>query len=161
MCIPPNYLDEGLRTQLGDDDAIDVPQEATLNQIGLAIADVTVGWPFAKITFGIHQVCSRYEGLLKLLYAVYDQEYWYRCLSSEALAVMDMEDNVARANRGPWGLVKILRSTEESVKEAVKFMFKHLFIWVPVQVAVNVIQAHLRGQEVSRACGTKIPIGKV
>ena len=65
---------------------------------------------------------------------------------------MDMEDNVARANRGPWGLVKILRSTEESVKEAVKFMFKHLF---------NVIQAHLRGQEVSRACGTKIPIGKV
>ena len=55
---------------------------------------------------------------------------------------MDMEDNVARANRGPWGLVKILRSTEDSVKEAVKFMLKHLFIWVLVQVAVDAIQAH-------------------
>ena len=91
---------------------------------------------------------------------LYEQEYWYRSLVSEALAVMDMEDNVARANRGPWGLVKILRSTEDSVKEAVKFMLKHLFIWVPVQVAINVIQAHLRGQVSSRPFGTKIPIGK-
>ena len=62
-------LDEGLRTELGDNDAIDVKKEATLNHLGLAIADVTAGGPFAKITFGIQQVCSRYEGLLKLLYA--------------------------------------------------------------------------------------------
>ena len=91
---------------------------------------------------------------------LFDQEHWYRCLVSEALAVMDMEDNVARANRGPWGLVKIVRSTEDSVKEAVKFMLKHLFIWVPVQVAVNVVQAHLRGQEPSRQFGTKCRLEK-
>ena len=70
-----------------------------------------------------------------------------------------MEDNVARANRGPWGLVKNLGSTEDSVKEAVKFMLKHLFIWVPVQVAVNVIQAHLRPR-IQSTIWNQIPIGK-
>ena len=71
-----------------------------------------------------------------------------------------MEVNMARANRGPWGLVKILRSTEDSVKEAVKFMFKHLFIWTLIQVAVNVIQTHIRGQETSRLNATKYRVEK-
>ena len=62
-------LDEGLRTQLGGKECIDVQEESTLSNIGLAIADVTAGWPFAKITIGIQQICSRYEGLLKLHYA--------------------------------------------------------------------------------------------
>ena len=75
---------------------------------------------------------------------------------SEALAVIAMEDNMARANR----LVKILRSTEDSVKEAVKFMFKHLFIWVPIQVAVNVRQTHIRSQETSRLNATKYRVEK-
>ena len=85
------------------------------------------------------------------LWFLLDAEHWYRCLTSEALAVMAMGDNFARANRGPWGLAKILRSTADSVKEAVKFICQHLFVWVPIQVAVNVIQAHLRGQEISRS----------
>ena len=89
-----------------------------------------------------------------------DPDHWFRCLVSEALAVMAMEDNTARANRGPWGLVKILRSTEDSVKEAVKFMFKHLFIWVPIQVAVNVRQTHIRSQETSRLNATKYRVEK-
>ena len=38
-------------------------------------------------------------------------------------------------------------------------MFKHLFIWVLVQVAVDAIQAHLQGQESSRH-GTKYRLEK-
>ena len=45
------------RKDLDGQDCIDVPEEATLNRLGLTIADVTVGWSFAEITFDIQQVC--------------------------------------------------------------------------------------------------------
>ena len=58
--IRGRLFNRGLRIQLGEKECIDV-QESIFNKIGLAIA--------AKITIGIQQICSRYEGLLKLHWA--------------------------------------------------------------------------------------------
>ena len=94
------------------------------------------------------------------LYVLLDPEHWFRCLVSEGLAVMTNDDHTVRANRGPWALVKILRSTEDEAKEAVKFIFKHLFIWVPAHVAVYVVHVHVRGEATSRLNDLKYRVEK-
>ena len=55
---------DGLRTQLCKG-MHRRGKRSTFNDVSLAIADVTAGLPFAKITIGIQQICSRYEGLLQ------------------------------------------------------------------------------------------------
>ena len=63
-------FDNDLRTELGSKDCIDLKGETTLNNIGLATADVTQEGS-SQITIGTQQICSRYEGLLKLHFAEY------------------------------------------------------------------------------------------
>lgn len=62
-------IDNDMRILLRDKDFMDLTEHSILNRIGLAIADVTARWPFAKLTIGIQQTCSKYEGLLKLYFA--------------------------------------------------------------------------------------------
>ena len=65
------------RKDLDGQDCIDVPEEATLNRLGLTIADVTVGWSFAEITFDIQQVCPA-EGCWNCSMRNLRAKWWYQ-----------------------------------------------------------------------------------
>ena len=69
-----------------------------------------------------------------------DEQYWFRALMEESLAVMSVDSNVSRDSRGPWGLLKLQQPSTNSLQKSVNLILDRLFIWLPVQCGIDLMR---------------------
>ena len=84
------------------------------------------------------------EGTLRQIFPellfMLEEQYWFRALMEESLAVMSVDSNVSRDSRGPWGLLKLQQPSTNSLQKSVNIILDRLFVWLPVQCGIDLMR---------------------